>query len=211
MGRDEMKKLCKNCIYDSLSGHDKTYKPGEVIFHEGATLDNIVMIESGLVKVSKLFISGEEKIFDILGPKDYVGLVALLKEEPEYIASATALNDVVVKVIDKTTVLKAYEDSDFFKSACLNCTMTRMNTFQNQLFQSANIDTEEKILHVLIYLAKKFGLVENEQYRLKLPFTKTVLASIVGIRRETLSRNLSKMVDEGLIELDQNVYKFYEM
>lgn len=206
-----MKRLCDNCIYDSLKGVQRTYASGEVIFHEGEDLDRIALIQLGLVKVSKLFVSGEEKIFDILGPKEYVGLVAMLKDEKTFIASATALSDVVINEIPKSTVESAYETNDIFKDTCLSCTMTRMNTFQTQLFQSANADTEDKIITVLEYLAKKFGSVENGLYTMKMPFTKTVLASIIGIRRETLSRNLSRMQDEGLIEINKNIYKFMGM
>ena len=206
-----MKKLCKNCIYDSLNGTIKSFKQGEVIFREGAPLDHIAMINSGLVKVSKLFVSGEEKIFDILGPREYVGLVAMLKGEDDFIATATALSNVTLNEIHKSTVMTTYDSDDFFKDTCLNCTMTRMGTFQTQLFQSANLDTEDKILHILEYLAKKFGRKDDLLYTIHLPFTKTVLAGLIGIRRETLSRHLSSMLEEGLIDIEKNIYKFVGM
>jgi len=206
-----MKKLCKNCIYDSLEGTIKSFKQGEVIFQEGAPLGHIAMINSGLVKVSKLFVSGEEKTFDILGPREYVGLVAILKGETDFIATVTALSNVTLNEIQRSTVISTYDSDDFFKETCLNCTMTRMGAFQTQLFQSANLNTEDKILHILEYLAKKFGRKDDQLYTIYLPFTKTVLAGLIGIRRETLSRHLSKMVGEGLIEVEKNIYKFVGM
>jgi CRP/FNR family transcriptional regulator len=127
------------------------------------------------------------------------------------VASATALTDITAIQMHTTDVLHAYQSNNTFQASCLHCAVTRFTMFQDKLFQTTNIDIEEKILATLQILAKKFGTIEQGSVTLKLPFTKTVLASIVGIRRETLSRKLSDMQHKNIIQVNKNIYKFIRL
>lgn len=206
-----MKKYCTNCMYHSLKGITKTYKEGDKLFLEGDTLSFVYLISKGFVKVSKSFQNGEERIFDILSTNDFVGLVAALREDKNYIASAYALNDVEVKKIAVSDILLSFHSNDSFKDLCFKCTVTRTNLFQSHLFNTTSAHLEDKILLMLEYLTKKFGTYSKGVYVLDLPITKTTLASIIGVRRETLSRKLSKMQQEGILVIDKNKYTFDRM
>ena len=206
-----MKKYCTRCVYSTLPKSHKEYIENDVIFLEGDILESAFLIESGLVKVSKLFLNGEERIFDILGPNEFLALVAILRNDDTYVASATCLTDVTIGKVSKEDVLVAYDSSSKFKDVCLSCIVTRTNLFQNHLYQSSNVDTEDKIISVFAYLTKKFGEVIDEKHILDLPFSKTTLANIIGIRRETLSRKLSKMQKENILEINKNKYIFTRM
>ena len=201
-----MIKNCKHCIYDSLFSKIVHYKAKQMLFFEGATLDYVYRIKKGYIKINRMHASGEEKIFDILGPNDYVALIAVLQNKLTYIASAEALTDVVVDRIIKADVLKAYQSNSHFKTLCLNCAITRSTLFQDKLFQTSNMHTEDKILSTLIMLGRKFGRREKNRLEIRLPFNQTVLANIIGIRRETLSRKLSEMKKQHVIRVNENVY-----
>lgn len=203
-----MEKYCASCVYTEIPSKTLTLHEKDVVFMEGDDLRYSFMIVEGLVKVSKITISGEERIFDIFGPDDFLALVSMLKKDDKYIATATCLTEVKLKLLRKDDVLEAYKSNNKFKDICLSCAMTRTNLFQSQLFNSSNSDVEERILLILEFLSKKFGKVVNNIHTLKLPFSKTTLANIIGIRRETLSRKLTSMQKDGLIEIEKNTYKF---
>ena len=57
--------------------HLKSYKRGEVIFHEGAAADAFLTIISGRVEVFKTTPSGREIILEIFGAGDPLGAVAV--------------------------------------------------------------------------------------------------------------------------------------
>lgn len=203
-----MKKYCKNCIYESLPHDIVKFSPQEHVFLEGDTLTYVYKITEGFIKMNRIHPNGDEKIFDILGPDDYVALLAVLQGQNTYVASAETLTQVTAIRLSYRDVIKAYESNDIFKTTCLHCAVTRSTMFQDKLFQTTNIDTEEKILATLQILAKKFGRIEDKFVVMKLPFTQTVLANMIGIRRETLSRKLSKMQDDHIIHIEKNIYKF---
>lgn len=206
-----MTKLCDSCLYDSLPSTHKTIKKNEYLFLENEEINNIYIIKSGLVKVSKLFPNGDEKILEILGPDDFVALLSVLKEHEAYIASAKAITDIEVEVLSKTDTLKAYNQNDQFKDACLKCAASRVNMFQNQLFESSNQDVEEKIINMLKFFYPKFGTKEQNTYIITLPISKTELASIIGIRRETLSRKLSVLEKTNQLKIHKNTYHILSM
>lgn len=208
---NQVKKYCQNCIYQSLEGVIQTYKKDEFIFFEGDQLDYVYLIKSGFVKVSKMFQNGEERIFDIMGAQDFIGLVVALKEDTEYIATAQALDHCVLQKIPTSEIMKSFHSNDVFKDLCFKCTVTRTNLFQSHLFNATNGPLEDKIMSTLEYLTKKFGTLTVNGYILELPFTKTVLASIIGVRRETLSRKLSDMQKNNILEVHNNTYIFDRM
>jgi CRP/FNR family transcriptional regulator len=203
-----MKKYCKHCIYESLPHTLVSFNENENIFLEGTTIHAVYRIKDGLVKMNRVHASGDEKVFDILGPGDYIALLAVLQEKTLYIASAMALTKVTAIRIGVDAVLDAYQSNNIFQQSCLHCAVTRSNMFQDKLFQTTNIDTEEKILGILQILANKYGTEQDGIVKMTLPFSKTVLANIIGIRRETLSRKLSQMQKDHIIEMDKNTYIF---
>lgn len=205
---DNMKQHCTRCMYADLPREYKTFKANQTIFLEGDTLQHIFLIDDGLIKISKLFLNGEERIFEILGPNEFVALVSVLKGDLDYVATATCLTDTTVGIIKREDVMNAYRNSSEFKDVCMSCLVDRTNLFQSQLYQTSNVDTEDKIMSVFNYLLDKFGLEKDDKQVLDLPFNKTVLANIIGIRRETLSRKLTKMQKDNIIEVSKNKYIF---
>jgi CRP/FNR family transcriptional regulator len=203
-----MEKFCKRCIYNSLPSFEKTLKSNEVLFLESNKLKQIYRIKDGYIKITKIHYSGDEKVFDVLGKGEYVALLSLLQGNDDYIATATALTDTTVLCFDKDIVLKAYNSNKMFQENCVNCVVTRSKLFHNHLFNVSNIELEEKILSTLDLLAQKFGNVKENVIELELPFSKTILSNLIGVRRETLSRKLSEMNNNNIIEVSKNKYKF---
>lgn len=201
-----MKKNCKNCLYGNLNSETLNLSDKSHIFLEGQPIDYVYSIQTGYVKMSKYMENGDEFIIGVLGPGDYIGLLALLQGKQTYIASASTLSDVVIKKLNQEDVKKAYKSNPDFKDLCLQCALTRSNLFHNQMLVSANTDIKDKILMILKNLSYKFGQIEGKKLVVILPFSKTVLANIINIRRETLSRYLSLLSQENILSVQKNTY-----
>jgi CRP/FNR family cyclic AMP-dependent transcriptional regulator len=73
-----------------------TYNPGDIIFCEHEPGDSFYLIQSGKVKIVKIF--GElEKTVDIMQPGEFFGEMALLEEAPR---SATIIADEPCKLLE---------------------------------------------------------------------------------------------------------------
>ena len=74
---------------------------------------------------------------------------------------------------------------------------------QNRLEEQILNNTYEQIIKLLIRLAQKYGKkLEDSTLLLKAEFTNKDLANMIGTTRETISRTLTKMKKEELIEVD---------
>ncbi len=75
---------------------------------------------------------------------------------------------------------------------------------QNQLEEQILNNTYEQIVKLLIRLARNMGRsLQMERFCLKSEFTNRDLANMIGTTRETISRTLTKMKKEELIEVDE--------
>ena len=80
----------------------KEYRAGEVLFMEGDTGEEMYVIQSGSVQVSKR-IGDEERALAVLGRGDFLGEMAILNGKPRT-ASAIVLEDTKCLVIDGKTL-----------------------------------------------------------------------------------------------------------
>ncbi|HEY2515117.1 MAG TPA: Crp/Fnr family transcriptional regulator [Polyangiaceae bacterium] len=80
----------------------REYRAGEVLFMEGDTGEEMYVIQSGSVQVSKR-IGDEERALAVLGRGDFLGEMAILNGKPRT-ASAIVLEDAKCLVIDGKTL-----------------------------------------------------------------------------------------------------------
>ncbi len=77
-------------------------RAGEVLFREGESGEVMFVIQSGLVRISKL-LHGDEHTLATFGRGDFVGEMAILNMKPRT-ATATVVEDATVLVIDGKTL-----------------------------------------------------------------------------------------------------------
>ena len=79
----------------------KAFRTGDVLIREGDVAEEMFVVTSGRVKVTKGK-GANETTLAILGPGEYLGEMALLADFPRS-ATVTALDDTEVTVIDRMT------------------------------------------------------------------------------------------------------------
>ncbi len=91
----------------------ETYKAGDVIFEEGSYGLAVHIVQSGKVEISKM-VQDRKIVVEILGPGDIFGDMSFIDHAPRS-ATATALEDTVLELVDKDFLDKEFNqiDSDF--------------------------------------------------------------------------------------------------
>ncbi len=84
----------------SVAGH-RQLAGEEVVFHEGDHGEEMFVIQSGRIRITKAF-GGEERVLAELGPGEFFGEMAILNNEPRN-ATARAVSPSVLLVYDKDT------------------------------------------------------------------------------------------------------------
>ncbi|MDD2397054.1 MAG: Crp/Fnr family transcriptional regulator [Tissierellia bacterium] len=190
----------KQSIMDS-SNH-KIYKKGEIIFNSGDYFDYFFIVNKGRVKLSKISAMGKEQILKILEVGDFMGELSLFKDTL-LTNSAEALEKTEICIIRSEKVREIIMQRPEIALKFLEKYAERIKHSEELIEQIGLRDVEQRIANYLIAEVEKNNIKNrNNEYEINLPVTKSVLSSILGTTKETLSRKLSLLQDEGLIRLE---------
>lgn len=182
-----------------LTNHP-VFKKGEYLCHEGDELATLFIVNEGRVKLSKFNADGKEQILNLVGEGDIFGEYHLLSDFEPYNFSAIALTDTKICTLSKENfdyLLDKYPSISRKIFAELSRKLIRTENLAQNL-SSAN--TDSKVAYVLLELSENYGKVEGENLRLEIPISREEMANYAGLTRETMSRKLSILTKEGIID-----------
>lgn len=80
----------------------------------------------------------------------------------------------------------------------------RLISLEDLIQNLSTNDVEVRIASMLLNLAKDFGVEGEDGIIIELPLNREYMANYIGITRETMSRKLTSLQDENVIELVGN-------
>lgn len=177
------------------------------IFRQGETPKNLFLILEGSVMIAKDFASGKRDVLFIVEKGDVFGEMFLFADAGKYWYDAIAQGSVRLLEIPW----------DFFYCFCSNaCEHHRLITRNMLEIQSEKNFSMTKKLHLLsgTTLRERIALWLLEQAvsgdTVKLTMNREALADYLGTARPSLSRELMKMQQEGLIAVEKNVIRLID-
>ncbi len=176
---------------------DQVFKRGQNIFSEGDDGTGFYVVISGRVKIFKLSSEGKEQILHILGPGEPFGEVAVFAGQ-HFPAHAEAMEESRILFFPRNSFIDLIEKNPSLALNTLAVLSKRLRRFTHLIDDLSLKEVPGRLSAYLLYLSGQ----EQGSSNLELNITKSQLASLLGTIPETLSRILSKMVKQGLIELD---------
>lgn len=181
----------------------RKYKKGQVIFFEGDVSDKFYIINEGKIKTFKHTREGKEQILYILAEGDFIGDLSLLKKST-FQYNAEALEEVNVCTLSKDDFDRILKDNPEICLRILESVHDRLVNLENLVQTLSTKDVEARIAGLLVSLSESFGRLQDGKIILDMALTREEMANFIGVTRETISRKLSGLQDEGLIELFGN-------
>lgn len=181
----------------------RKYKKGQTVFFEGDVSDKLYIVNKGKVKVFRYTKEGKEHILYILSDGDFIGDLSLLKKgKLEF--NAEALEDTAICTLNKEDFDKILGENPNIALKILEVVHDRVVNLENLVQRLSTKDVESRVAGVLLSLVKDFGNETSEGTVLELPLSREEIGNYSGLTRETVSRTLTAMQDDGLIELVGN-------
>jgi CRP/FNR family transcriptional regulator, cyclic AMP receptor protein len=214
MRQDQIKKVLSNfMLFRDLNEQEidkivqislsRTWKKNSYIFLQGEPLDNVYFIDDGKVKIYKSDVNGREQIVSILKKGEMFPHVGFFRKG-SYPANAEVLDKATLVVVPIAKFENVLIENPELCIKVFNVLGEKIVDLQNRLEEQILNNTYEQIIKLLIRLGEKHG-TKNEDGKvvLKNEFTNKDLANMIGTTRETVSRTLTKMKKEELIEMDE--------
>jgi len=169
---------------------------GALITRRGAPLSGIFLVQSGAVKLSLHGADGDERILRVVMPGDSFGEpTALLGKPCLYEAFALAEAKLVIIPVQAVFALLG-KDGRFARRFVLALAARSFGILAE--FQAATTQRgAQRLAGYLQMLPERAG--SNGVRTVDLPVSKTVIAALLGMKKETLSRLLHQFAADGVI------------
>ncbi|WP_066369574.1 Crp/Fnr family transcriptional regulator [Neobacillus fumarioli] len=181
----------------------RTWKKHSHIFLQGDPLEHVYFIYEGKIKIYKSDVNGKEQIVTIMKKGEMFPHIGFFRKG-DYPANAEVLEPAIIIAVPVSQFENILIETPELCIKVFRILGERIIDLQNRLEEQILNNTYEQIVKLLIRLAKNYGSAQEDgTIRLKYEFTNTDLANMIGTTRETISRTLTKMKKEQLIEADE--------
>ena len=172
-------------------------KKGEHLFRDKEIIKSIYIVKSGKVALYKQSESAQKKVIFILG-KDTVINEVIIDDLPASI-NCEAFEKAEILCFDRIKFLDIMKEDFELSKIIINSLAMKVRRLYRQGKNSIPIKVEKRVAAKLWKLSRDYGIEIEEGTLIDLNITITYLADMFGAPRETISRALKILNNEGLI------------
>jgi CRP/FNR family transcriptional regulator, dissimilatory nitrate respiration regulator len=178
------------------------FEKNNIVHFVGEVCEKLEIILCGEVVVERIDESGNLMTIAEFFDGDILGGNLLFSKNPYYPMTVTARKSSIVLEISKDQLFDLFADSLDFLKSYLEYISDHSVILGDRIKHYVNRTIRECIVSYLGYESKR-----QDSNTIKLEITKKALAERIGVQRTSLSRELAKMRDEGLVEFDSDTIK----
>jgi CRP/FNR family transcriptional regulator len=172
------------------------------IFRAGDAADCCASVVSGVVKLTKTTAEGDHRVIALMSPPEFIGYTAA----SEHSYSAIAATKVELCIYPRAAFRRLLLECPELCQRLLDYTARELEHCRDWALILANKSSYERVAGFFVLVAE--GAQSSQAAPsgtlstcLQLPLTRTELADYLGLSLETVSRNITKLRQKGLIEL----------
>jgi CRP/FNR family transcriptional regulator len=197
-------------LFDTVH-HFKKMEKGTFLFQEGSVADEMYIVQSGILQISKIIPDGRELTLRMCSSGDFVGELNLFSPASRYLLSARVIESGEVAVIMKDVLEEKLSQNlplsfEFIK-------------WMSQQYRKTQTRFRDLVLHgkkgalysTLIRISNSYGMKTNIGILIELPLTNQELANFCGTSREVVNRLLSDLRKIGVISIDKGLITIHDI
>lgn len=186
-------------MWDKKSRHEQHLSPGEVLFKEGDTGEEMYFIRNGKIKIS-VGEEDQEKVLAILKEGEFFGEMAVIDGSPRS-ATATALEETDLLTIDKESFVSKINENPLV-AYVVEVLTQRVRTLDQQITYLTIKSSEERIIHYILSRAKQQGTPVDEGVQLQ-KISSEDISYITGVDEPQVSAYLKRLEDVDLVNVGE--------
>jgi len=203
--------LQKSLLFQQISLHEITeilkvsktnvanYPMDAIIAGEGENCDSLGIVLSGKIEIQKIYSTGKTVTMAQFGEGNFFGEAIIFSKQHLYPGTVVCRSAAKILFLHKSTVIDLCRTYPLILENFMRLLSERILMLNKKIKELSLGTIREKICHFLLEEQKKQGSLT-----IKLPLSKEALAEHMGIQRPSLSRELIKMREEGIIGFQKN-------
>jgi len=179
----------------------RRFSRGEVVFSEGEPCSGLYLVAAGRVRIYKSSASGREQVLSIDGPGSSIAEVPVF-DGGNYPASCAAVGESTLLFLSKQDFQSLCVTHPQVSLKVLRVVGGRLRRLVGIIEGLAFTTVRQRLIALLVRLAETTGVPSKDGLRLELSKSHQDLAAELGTVRELVSRNLSRLQGEGLLDVE---------
>jgi CRP/FNR family transcriptional regulator, anaerobic regulatory protein len=181
----------------------KRYQKGEIIIHEDSCSERLIIINRGKAKAFRISAEGREQILYIFSEGDFFGERDLFRNS-RAVYNVEAIEESDTCALNRNEFQKLLIDHPIIGAKIIEELSRRMELLENAMQGMGARSMDLRINSMLVQFAQKYGKRSDKGILVDLPLSREGIASYIGTTRETVSRKLGSLSEEGTIKLIGN-------
>ena len=197
--------LCGALAKEQLPGvnriaYRRRYDAGQFILGAGQRQDWCATVLSGVVKLTKTLPDGRQQIVGLLFPSDLLGRPFA----PSSSYCAEAATAVELCCLERQYFEDLMAGSPAMKQLFLERTLDEVDATREWMLLLGRKTAEERVASLLLLMAQRVPLEaagEGKPPHCDVPLSRMEMAEYLGLRFETISRQLMRLKQAGVIDI----------
>lgn len=188
-------------VPNALALPTRTVEPNDVLYEAGREAVSLYIVNFGVLKAVVPTSLGRDRIADLYGAGDVLGLAAL--DGGDHAETVTAVHEACLTPIDPQQAMNDRKLRDYIMQS-----MARQLRRSREMIDEAELPVGARVTKAFLRLAERFGQPADDQTGIKLPLALTHedLADLTGSSRVTITRILGELRNEGALSGTRGVY-----
>ena len=184
-------------------GRRRKLTAGEQLLWEGDEAVLVANVIEGVLKLSTQTADGKEQILGLVYPSDFLGRP--FGETTPY--GVEALTDAHICVFERKDFDRFTREHPRLEHKLLERTLSELDRTRRWMLLLGRLNAEQKLATFLLELVDRLSekscaaSSDTMSERFTLPLSRQQIADILGLTIETVSRQLTKLRKEGVIDL----------
>ncbi|AQS49146.1 MULTISPECIES: transcriptional regulator FnrL [Thioclava] len=198
--------VCARCDAEELEQLEKikyyrSFEAGQTIIWAGDQMDFVASVVSGIATLTQTLEDGRTQMVGLLLPSDFVGRPG--RTRAAY--NVTATTDILMCCFRRKPFEEMMERTPHIAQRLLQMTLDELDAAREWMLLLGRKTAREKIASLLSIVARRDASINMSpsarQMVFDLPLTREAMADYLGLTLETVSRQMSALKRDGVIEL----------
>jgi CRP/FNR family transcriptional regulator len=199
--------VCSRCDVDELTKLDqikyyRSYEAGQAIIWAGDNLDFVGSVVSGIATLTQTMEDGRTQMVGLLLPSDFVGRPG--RSRAAY--NVVATSDLVMCCFLQKPFEELMHSTPHLSQRLLEMTLDELDAAREWMLVLGRKTAREKIASLLSIVARRNADFKGPDTHgaivFDLPLTREAMADYLGLTLETVSRQVSALKKDGVIQLE---------
>ena len=203
---DNISESEKHLLYKCVKAVLKHYKKGEIVFCADENIDSICYVIEGNIELTKNEYDGNEILLTRIG-KGETFAETFVCAGTKSIVQAKSIDDTKILFLNFNNILNICSQNCIFHKKLLENLISIIAQKNLILQDRLEMFSHKTLKERIFYLLTKYKSADNSVF--EIPYTREQMAKYLGVNRSALSRELSKLKSEKLLDFHKNSFKLF--